>query len=315
MWFIGSEATSIDLIADQYQSVMKTIAHICLSIGLLMAWGCTEESLDYRKQEGYVQIALSWDEGFSPAGSRFYFYPENGGEMLSFDCPSEGFGGVLPVGRYRVIVVNSDCVNVAVRNERSYDTAEIYVLPDEDGEHVCQPERLAYATRLVESETLEVPYRDTVRVAAAPCSCIKHVRFMLEIGDFVPLSSCRGSFSGVSLSRHCLSGLCSSAAASVRFTADPVAGSSSFTADIYVLDLVPPRTDAPSHLLSLELVGEDGSTIYPVTADLTDAVRSIASEGGVFPNEISLRVVLSLIDGQLRASVLPWDEGSGGGVI
>ena len=28
MWFIGSEATSIDLIADQYQSVMKTIAHI-----------------------------------------------------------------------------------------------------------------------------------------------------------------------------------------------------------------------------------------------------------------------------------------------
>ena len=125
MWFIGSEATSIDLIADQYQSVMKTIAHICLSIGLLMAWGCTEESLDYRKQEGYVQIALSWDEGFSPAGSRFYFYPENGGEMLSFDCPSEGFGGVLPVGRYRVIVVNSDCVNVAVRNERSYDTAEI----------------------------------------------------------------------------------------------------------------------------------------------------------------------------------------------
>lgn len=84
MWFIGSEATSIDLIADQYQSVMKTIAHICLSIGLLMAWGCTEESLDYRKQEGYVQIALSWDEGFSPAGSRFYFYPENGGEMLSF---------------------------------------------------------------------------------------------------------------------------------------------------------------------------------------------------------------------------------------
>ena len=88
MWFIGSEATSIDLIAAQYQSVMKTIAHICLSIGLLMAWGCTEESLDYRKQEGYVQIALSWDEGFSPAGSRFYFYPENGGEMLSFDCPS-----------------------------------------------------------------------------------------------------------------------------------------------------------------------------------------------------------------------------------
>ena len=171
-----------------------------------MAWGCTEESLDYRKQEGYVQIALSWDEGFSPAGSRFYFYPENGGEMLSFDCPSEGFGGVLPVGRYRVIVVNSDCVNVAVRNERSYDTAEIYVLPDEDGEHVCQPERLAYATRLVESETLEVPYRDTVRVAAAPCSCIKHVRFMLEIGDFVPLSFCRGSFSGVSLSRHCLFG-------------------------------------------------------------------------------------------------------------
>ena len=137
---------------------------------------------------------------------------------------------------------------------------------------------------------------------------------MLEIGDFVPLSSCRGSFSGVSLSRHCLSGLCSSTAASVRFTAEPVTRSSSFSAEIDVLDLVPPRSDAPSHLLSLELEGEDG-TVYPVTADLTDAVRNIVSEGGVFPDVIPLRVVLSLIDGQLRASVLPWDEGSGGGVI
>ena len=100
----------------------------------------------------------------------------------------------------------------------------------------------------------------------------------------------------------------------MRFTAEPVTRSSSFSAEIDVLDLVPPRSDAPSHLLSLELEGEDG-TVYPVTADLTDAVRNIVSEGGVFPDVIPLRVVLSLIDGQLRASVLPWDEGSGGGVI
>ena len=71
---------------------------------LLIMWaesGCTKQSLDHRKREGHVHIALQWDKGYTPAGSRFYFYPEDGSEAIVRDCSKEGFSGTLPEGSYR----------------------------------------------------------------------------------------------------------------------------------------------------------------------------------------------------------------------
>lgn len=74
----------------------KRLTYVLSGCMLLIMWaesGCTKQSLDHRKREGHVHIALQWDKGYTPAGSRFYFYPEDGSEAIVRDCPKEGFSG------------------------------------------------------------------------------------------------------------------------------------------------------------------------------------------------------------------------------
>lgn len=143
----------------------KRLTYVLSGCMLLIMWaesGCTKQSLDHRKREGHVHITLQWDKGYTPAGSRFYFYPEDGSEAIVRDCPKEGFSGTLPEGSYRVIVLNSDAWNIALRNEQQHQTAEIYVLPEEEGLSavpcICQPGNLLLAGGINEADKLEVPY-------------------------------------------------------------------------------------------------------------------------------------------------------------
>ena len=79
----------------------KRLTYVLSGCMLLIVWaesGCTKQSLDHRKREGHVHIALQWDKGYTPAGSRFYFYPEDGSEAIVRDGPKEGFSGTLPEG-------------------------------------------------------------------------------------------------------------------------------------------------------------------------------------------------------------------------
>ena len=166
----------------------KRLTYVLSDCMLLIMWaesGCTKQSLDHRKWEGHVHIALQWDKGYTPAGSRFYFYPEDGSEAIVRDCPKEGFSGTLPEGSYRVIVLNSDAWNIALRNEQQHQTAEIYVLPEEEGLSavpcICQPGNLLLAGGINEADKLEVPYRDTVSVSASPHSRVKKIRFFFKL--------------------------------------------------------------------------------------------------------------------------------------
>lgn len=179
----------------------KRLTYVLSGCMLLIMWaesGCTKQSLDHRKREGHVHIALQWDKGYTPAGSRFYFYPEDGSEAIVRDCPKEGFSGTLPEGSYRVIVLNSDAWNIALRNEQQHQTAEIYVLPEEEGLSavpcICQPGNLLLAGGINEADKLEVPYRDTVSVSASPHSRVKKIRFFFKLENFVPVVLCSGRF-------------------------------------------------------------------------------------------------------------------------
>ena len=275
-----------------------------------MAWGCTEESLDYRKQRRLRRSLCRGTRFFACRQPVLFLSRERRRDAL-FRLPVGGIrrrSACRPLSCHCRQCCRAQRGGVTIRRKSMYCRTRMASMSASPKGWLTP--RVWLSRKLWKFLTATL-FESPLHL----CSCIKHVRFMLEIGDFVPLSSCRGSFFGRFAFASLPFGTLFLRRCERAFYRRSRCGSSSFTADIYVLDLVPPRTDAPSHLLSLELVGEDGSTVYPVTADLTDAVRSIASEGGVFPNEISLRVVLSLIDGQLRASVLPWDEGSGGGVI
>ena len=237
----------------------KRLTYVLSGCMLLIMWaesGCTKQSLDHRKREGHVHIALQWDKGYTPAGSRFYFYPEDGSEAIVRDCPKEGFSGTLPEGSYRVIVLNSDAWNIALRNEQQHQTAEIYVLPEEEGLSavpcICQPGNLLLAG-INEADKLEVPYQDTVSVSASPHSRVKKIRFFFKLENFVPVVLCSGTLSGVSSSIFCATGACSDASANVRFAASPAEGEYDFSADVSVLIWRVPKKPAELILLDSDL--------------------------------------------------------------
>lgn len=291
-----------------------------LFFGLLLGSSCTSKRLDYRIPEGYAQVRLQWDEGVAPAGSRFYFYPTGGGEVLVRECPAEGFSGVLPAGEYWVIVSNTDALQVGFRNMERYETAEAYVLPAQanrsgESSFVGQPENLSLAAGLDDAATLVVENRGTLATSASPRVRTKRVRMFFRIDDTAPVTECRGTFSGVSPSILCATGACSNSSACVGFTAAPGGDEYDYAVEISVLDLVEPVSGAPTHRLDLQLQKSDQTT-SEVTIDLTETIREIVEAGGGVALDIPLDIALVSVDGTLRASVKPWDgEGSGGGIL
>ncbi len=74
-----------------------------LFFALAAETGCTKETLDHYKNEGFVDIELAWPEGAAPKGTRVLFYPvaadgkavaaAEGEQVLtyqSFECPADG---------------------------------------------------------------------------------------------------------------------------------------------------------------------------------------------------------------------------------
>lgn len=283
----------------------------CLLCALLAGGGCTKRDLEQRIPAGYVEIDLSWEGGAVPSGSRFWFFPVDGGEVIVRDASGDGFSGTLPPGNYRVIVANLDGQHVGFRNMDRYETAELYVLPDETFTDpcLCQPDNLFLCSG-EESVVLTVPDRDTVKLSLSPRSRIRQVRLRLSIDD-PSVASCSGQLGGVSSSIYCSTGSCTGHPASVGFTASPDGGTGTFLADISVLDLIRPGSD-PTHLVELTLTRDDG-TLIPVTVDLTDAIRTqIEGAGGTLPDEISLAVSFHTVNGELNVSVEEWNPGGSG---
>lgn len=284
----------------------------CLLCALLsMGVSCTKRDLGQRVPAGYVEIDLSWEGGAVPSGSRLWFFPVNGGEVIVREASGDGFSGTLPPGDYRVIVANLDGQHVGFRNMDRYETAELYVVPDETSADpcLCQPGNL-YLCSGEESTLLSVPDRGTVKLTLAPRSRVRQVRLRLTVDD-PDVASCSGLLSGVSSSIYCATGSCTGRPASVGFTASPDENPGTFLADISVLDLIRPGSD-PTHLVELTLTRNDGTAV-PVTVDLTEAIRTqIEGAGGVLPDEISLAVSFHTVNGELQASVEPWDTGGSG---
>lgn len=296
--------------------------------------GCTKQDLDRRKNEGSVEIHLSW-EGDTPKGSKFYFYPQGDVDLSEFtlenpvEASAEGWSGNLPAGTYRIIVHNSDAENVDMRFKDKYDQAEIYVLTESEaaakakaaraGECICHPDNLMLAAAIDEHAQglLEVAYQKKVRVTATPTLRVKYLRILFKVDDAIALST--GSLSGVSPSLHCASASCASASERINLTVVRSSESGyAYQADAKVLDLVKP-TNA-SHILTLNLTRPDG-TPYSVTVDLTAAVDDIFTEkGGSLPvndkdHPYNISIELKKIGNDLKADVIGWTEGTGGGTL
>ncbi|MFR3488421.1 MAG: hypothetical protein ACLTTP_03525 [Alistipes ihumii] len=170
-------------------------------------------------------------------------------------------------------------MNIALRNEQQHQTAEIYVLPEEEGLSavpcICQPGNLLLAGAST---------RRTMRFLIGIPSCIgiaipvsrRSAFFKLE--NFVPVVRAAGRFPEVSSSIFCATGACSDASAAFVSPLRRPRGND-FSADVSVLDLARPEEAGRTHLLDLTLQGEDG-TLYPVILDLTDTIARLIGESG-----------------------------------
>ncbi len=295
-----------------------------LLLASLAGGGCVKQGLDLREQVGFVRIDLQWENGSVPEGSEFYFYNESGERVHSCTCAAEGFRGTLPMGKYKIIVWNTDAKNVELYGMDKHTTAEVRVKADETvanraGNCIAQPDNLLLASAFNEAEFMEVPYRDSVIMSASPKGLVKkvHLVFKVDNADAVKLVS--GSLSGVSSGVQCASVSCTNQPKSVNFAIkqENFSQNYDYSADISVLDLVLPADGVSgSHVLVLEVV-IDGVT-YHMNIDLTGTIDDLLKGewNGTIPVEIPLEVELKSIDGILSSEVKPWDNtGTGGGEI
>ncbi|MDE6045903.1 MAG: DUF5119 domain-containing protein [Alistipes sp.] len=325
-----------------------------LFFALAAGAGCVKQGLDNRKNEGSVEITLNW-EGEKPAGSRIHFYPvvEDGtepaesGEDVAADesvpvyravkGTASGWKGKLPVGKYRVIVYNSDD-RLELRNEEDYEHAELALalegsaanagLPaSRVNECICQPDNVMLATKLDEPEDfdgteylLEVPFNDVVKVSASPKSILKYVDIDFKIEGDVFLTG--GMLTGVSQAVCCQSLVCHTDCYSVQYTPESYSGEESFDykTRIAVLDVVSPNAGA-THMVHLTLHRNDtNSDDYTIAVSVTDQVRRYlaAQRGGKIPvgEALPLTIRLEMIGNVPSVSVDPWDNtGLGSGTI
>lgn len=295
-----------------------------LCLGLLAGVGCVKQGLDLREQEGYVRIDLQWENNTVPEGSEFYFYTETGEFVQSCKCPPAGFRGTLPMGKYKIIVWNTDARNVELAHMEKHATAEVRAASEEAAANraagcIAQPDNLLLASAFNEAELMEVPYRDSVVMSASPRGRVKTVKLVFTLDNAAALTVVGGSLSGVSSGLHCATGTCTHEPKSVNFevTSDPY-GKYNYVADISVLDLVEPASGvAGSHVLTLKVM-IDGVE-HTMSIDLTTTIDALLNGewGGIVPVEIPLEIDLKSVDGNLSAEVTPWDTegGSGSGEV
>ncbi len=323
---------------------MNSILKRYLACGLsavLFATGCTEEDLNKRADEGYVEIVLDWGDA-RPNGKRFDFYPVDGGKPLTFlpDAPEcdksktgiEGFKGSLPSGEYRMLVANCEEGQfVEFRNEHHFESAAFFVshVPTRADEGLSN--RIEHVGRLMfthrfdsdssfdSDEILKVSYQQSLKRSATPKSYVKHVRLNFRIQNPESITKCEGVFVGVAESINCVTESCSAAPASIDFTAEPMKQRDSevgFTAVFSVLDLIDPGDKISGvHSVHLTLTKTDGTKLT-TTVDVTNAVQDIIDvSGGTIPLDIPLSVELKVLGNDLSAEVEAWPEGSGGGDV
>ncbi|MDR2388611.1 MAG: DUF5119 domain-containing protein, partial [Tannerellaceae bacterium] len=113
----------------------------------LLTLGGLFSSCERRPLEEYtgcwVHVRINWAEAYlDPNGASVYFFPKQGGTPYILWTNYTADSIYLPAGNYSALVFNertSEYTDIAFRGTQSYETFEVYALP----EHAL-PEFLQY---------------------------------------------------------------------------------------------------------------------------------------------------------------------------
>lgn len=302
---------------------------LLLGAAMLFFAGCVKRELEFRPDEGYVEIALDWAESQSSRSARYLFYNETGELVKEVSGLTDGFKGTLPIGTYRLVVHNTDAGQVDWRGCDKYESAEVFALetnysedlhPAEGVPCILEPRDVFAAGGCNESETVVVRQMDTTLLSVTPVVLTKRVavRFTVEASGGRTVQALHGVLNGVAPGyfpgKRCHN---ASSSCAMEFAAAPetMAPSDVYTAraDVFGL-LATAQSPAGTNTVRVALDLDDGSQIS-TTFDITPALQKLISEnGGTLPDQVSLDVTVRMSGMNLNATVEPWDEsGEGSG--
>lgn len=300
---------------------------LALLIGLaVLHTGCMKRDLEHRALEGHLSVTLDWGEYPVPAGAKFYFYPEQGGETLVFETPATGFDGMLPSGKYRLIVTNTDAVGVDYQAMDRYETAEVYALEQvaasgsasmngpqsrSGGTCIAEPTQVYGAAKCSEVDLLHILPQGVHEHIAIPIVQTKLVKLIFEISGLEQIDRMLGIFNGVTPSVQFATGRGAEASRSVAFTA--AAQGKGYAALFNVFNIAGDFTAAPvPGTNTIDLNVDTGTGPKNIQIDIANTIHEIIKNNeGVIPLEIPINISLEVVDGELIATVRPWEEGGG----
>jgi hypothetical protein len=141
-----------------------------------------------------VRVRINWDTArIEPNGASVYFFPKKGGNPYILWTNHTSDSLYLPVGNYSVLVFNervNEHTDIAFRGTHSYETFEVYALPDYSIPDFLQYQAqvnhdMSKATKLASTAN-----PDVLAVARMNMFCLTHDMTLKGVGpllEFTPL--------------------------------------------------------------------------------------------------------------------------------
>lgn len=282
--------------------------------GLLFLSACSYRSTeeDWEKN-GRVRLHLTWTKAEQPSAMTYYFYKNGTGRPIVRSGNASGYEGSLPAGNYKVAICNSDCNNVVLHMDDSYETAwgKVRQVSSLKSSSVCiaQPENL-YACSC---EQVTAGGEGVFVEELFPSSLVKTLELNIKIVGSeeasISLSGLSGRLTGVSSQVHIPTGEpFFETPAFLTFDPEQVAAGV-YSTSLNLFGLSGRESGSESVCLYLTLKMSNGKEITSF-ADITDEVDS------AFDKSVSAHVVLDLqveydsVSG-MKITLKGWKEGTG----
>lgn len=290
-----------------------------------LAAGCVRRDLEPWPTEGSVEIVLDWDGDERPQTARFLFYDESGDLVREETGLTDGFRGTLPVGKYLLVVHNTDAGQVEYRGTEKYETAEVYAkhIDYGKGQHpaegvpcILEPQMAFGAGACNEFDRIEVFPGRTTPATITPGLLVKQVEFRFSVKSDAEVRSLRGVLGGVAPGVFLADGRHNTATScSLEFTASPAsrATSGDYTARVGIFNLLTTaQSPDGTNIVHVVITLADGQEL-PADVDLTPTLREIyTGQGNILPAEIPLDITFTVTELGLSSTVGEWTPGSGG---
>lgn len=291
------------------------IKNLLLLLVATLFVSCAKTTVEEHPVDGQLTIHAAWEaQTAPPAGLRFYFYRTGDvpvdvrtNEQLIRDTDAKGFTGILPVGTYQALAVNTDVAGVNFINMSTYQTATAEI----------KPETTLSALHSFGTEPFVIDGIRTVERSYVPALLTKTLILNFEQDEVI--ASLSGVLYGVYPSVLLVTGkpstLSQDNAPTTTLPFDAVLVEGKGEARLTMLGMLDPEYGVKYHnLLQLKVVTHTGETLtkdIDMNQVLSDMLKA---NGGVMPSspvEIDLKVNIDIFIG-LQASVVAWSTGGEG---